>query len=102
MIKLENAGLRAPRKITLGAGLHSQKGVRAPVSKMIGALGSTAEISGLQGSRDPPPPPLWDPARSKQLSTVANVGFQFGLYHVAAPLSFLRSISLASLFVNNK
>ena len=34
---------------------------------------------------------------SKQLSMVANVAFQFGLYHVAAPLSFLRSISLASL-----
>ena len=27
------------------------------------------------------------------------VGFQFGLYHVVAPLTFLRSISLASLFV---
>ena len=36
--------------------------------------------------------------RSKQLSTVAILGFQFGLYHVIAPLSFLRSISLASLF----
>ena len=44
-------------------------------------------------------PCWWDPTRSKQLSTVANVGFQSGLYHVAAPLSFLRSISLASLFV---
>ena len=33
------------------------------------------------------------------LSTVAIIGFQFGLYHVVAPLSFLRSISLASLFV---
>ena len=31
---------------------------------------------------------------------VATVGFQFGLYHVIAPLSFLRSINLASLFVN--
>ena len=39
-----------------------------------------------------------DPTRSKQLSTVAIVGFQFGLYHVVAPLSFSRSISLA-LFV---
>ena len=29
---------------------------------------------------------------------VAIVGFQFGLYHVVAPLSFSRSISLASLF----
>ena len=26
------------------------------------------------------------------------LGFQFGLYHVVVPLSFLRSISLASLF----
>ena len=30
-----------------------------------------------------------------RLSTVAVVGFQFGLYHVVAPLSFSRSISLA-------
>ena len=45
--------------------------------------------------------PCWrDPTRSKQLSTVAIVGFQFGLYHVVAPLSFSRSISLA-LFVNH-
>ena len=51
--------------------------------------------------------PLFTPAakveqetmRDKQLSTVAIVGFQFGLYHVVAPLSFKRSISLASLFV---
>ena len=42
--------------------------------------------------------PCWgDPTRSKQLSTVAILGFQFGLYHVVAPLSFLRSISFASL-----
>ena len=27
-----------------------------------------------------------DPARSKQLSTVAILGFQFGLYQVVAPL----------------
>ena len=33
-----------------------------------------------------------------QLQLLAIVGFQFGLYHVIAPLSFLRSISLASLF----
>ena len=45
--------------------------------------------------------PCWrDPTRSKQLSTVANLGFQFGLYRVVASLSFLRSISLASLFNN--
>ena len=42
---------------------------------------------------------LLDPTRSKQLSTVAILGFQFRLYRVVAPLSFLRStISLASLF----
>ena len=35
----------------------------------------------------------------RQLSAVAIVGLQFGLYHGVAPLSFLRSISLASLFV---
>ena len=39
--------------------------------------------------------PCWrDPTRSKQLSTVAILRFQFGLYHVVAPLSFLRSITL--------
>ena len=27
-----------------------------------------------------------------------HIGFQFGLYRVLAPLSFLRSVSLASLF----
>ena len=58
MIKLENGGLRAPLKISLGSGLHSQKGIRAPVSKNDRAPGSTAEISGLQGSRPPPPPPF--------------------------------------------
>ena len=31
-------------------------------------------------------------------STVAIAGFQFGLYHVVAPLTFSLSISLASLF----
>ena len=36
--------------------------------------------------------PCWrDPTRSKQLSRVAIFGFQFGLYHVVVPLSFLRS-----------
>ena len=39
-----------------------------------------------------------DPKRSKQLPTVAIHGFQFGLYHVVVPLSFLRSINLASFF----
>ena len=32
------------------------------------------------------------------LAVVQIVGFQFGLYHVVASLSFSRSISLASLF----
>ena len=41
-----------------------------------------------------------DPTRSKQLSTVVILGFQFGLYHVVVLLSFLRSISLASLFAS--
>jgi len=40
-----------------------------------------------------------DPAGSKQLSTVAVLGFQFGLYHVVVALSFLRSISCALLYV---
>ena len=45
--------------------------------------------------------PCWrDPARSKQLSTFANLGFQFGRYRVA-PLSFLLSISLASLITSS-
>ena len=54
MIKLENAGLRAPRKISLGSGLHSQKSIRAPVSKMIGLWAPQQKFSGLQGSRNPP------------------------------------------------
>ena len=32
-------------------------------------------------------PCWWDPTRSKQLSTVAILGFQFGLYHVVVPLA---------------
>ena len=36
--------------------------------------------------------------RSKQMSTVAIVGFQFGLNHVVVSLSFVLSITLASLF----
>ena len=45
--------------------------------------------------------PCWrDPARSKQLSTVAILAFQFGLYRVVAPLSFLHSISLAALLTD--
>ena len=36
---------------------------------------------------------------NKVETAVAIVGLQFGLYHVVAPLSFLRSINLASLFV---
>ena len=38
--------------------------------------------------------------RNSSVSTVAILGFQFGLYHVAQ-LSFLRSISLASLFTSS-
>ena len=50
MTKLKNAGLRAPRKMSLGSGLHSQKRIRAPVSKMIGLR--------APGTPPPPPPPL--------------------------------------------
>ena len=39
---------------------------------------------------------------SKQLSTVAIVGFQFGLCHVVAPFSFSRSISLALFVIQNR
>ena len=55
MIKLENAGLRAPRKISLGSGLHSQKSIRPPVSKMIGLR---APQQKFQGSRAPGTPPF--------------------------------------------
>ena len=41
-----------------------------------------------------------DLTRSKHMSTVAIIGFQFGLYQVVIPWSFLRSISLASLFTS--
>ena len=45
-------------------------------------------------------PCCWDPTRSKQLSSTVAwfLSFQFGLYHVVALFSFLRNISLASLF----
>ena len=36
---------------------------------------------------------------NKVLSYLSYLIFQFGIYHAATPLSFLRSISLASLFV---
>ena len=55
MIKLKNAGLRAPRKMCLGSGLHSQKRIRAPVSKMIGLR---APRQKFQGSRAPGTPAL--------------------------------------------
>ena len=55
MIKLENARLRAPRKISMGSGLHSQKRIRAPVSKMIGLR---APQQKFPGSRAPGTPPL--------------------------------------------
>ena len=42
--------------------------------------------------------PCWrDPTRSKNSCPRLQFAFQFGLYRVVAPLSFLRSISLASL-----
>ena len=41
---------------------------------------------------------LLTPTRSKQLSTVAILGFQFGLYLVVVPMNFLRSISLHHCF----
>ena len=70
MIKLENAGLRAPRKMSLGSGLHSQKWMRAPVSKMVGLR---APKQKFQGSRAPgtPPPPLWDPDNENPLQYLA-------------------------------
>ena len=55
MIKLENSGLRAPRKMCLGSGLHSQKRIRAPVSKMVRLR---APQQKFQGSRAPGNPPL--------------------------------------------
>ena len=55
MIKLENAGLRAQRKMSLGSGLHGQKRIRAPVSKMVGLR---APQQKFQGSRAPGTPPL--------------------------------------------
>ena len=55
MIKLENAGLRAPRKISLGSGLHSQKSIRAPVSKMIGLRAPQQKFQGSRAPGTPPP-----------------------------------------------
>jgi len=40
-----------------------------------------------------------DPTRSKQLSMVEILGFQFGLYHVVVPLSFLRSNQPCLIFM---
>ena len=39
-------------------------------------------------------------AEETQKGRRLQFGFQFGLYHVVAPLSYLRSISLASLFIS--
>jgi len=55
MIKFKNAGLWALQKISLGSRLHSQKRIRAPVSKMIGLW---APKQKFQGSRAPGTPPL--------------------------------------------
>ena len=54
MIKLENAGLRALRKISLGSGLHSQKRIRAPVSEMIGLRAPQQKFQGPKAPGDPP------------------------------------------------
>ena len=54
MITLENAGLRAPRKMSLGSGLHSQKRIRAPVSKMIGLRAPQQKFQGSKAPRTPP------------------------------------------------
>ena len=52
------AGLRAPRKISLDSGLHSQKSIRAPVNKMIGLRDLWAPQQKFQGSRAPGTPLL--------------------------------------------
>ena len=54
----------------------------------------SSEISPFSGfvNISRPATSCWrDPTRLKQLSMVAFLCFQFGLYHVVAPLSFLRS-----------
>ena len=64
---------------------------------------SSSSLGGFRWSVDPLITsilaiPCWrDPTRWKQLSTVVIIGFKFGPYRVVAPLSFLLSISLASL-----
>ena len=70
MIKLENAGLRAPHKMSLGSGLHSQKRIRAPVSKIIGLRAPQQKFQGsralgLQGSRAPPFGTLYSRCRNR-------------------------------------
>ena len=59
MIKLEIAGLRAPHKISLDSGLHSQKSIRAPVSKMIGLRAPQQEFQGSRAPGTPPPLGPW-------------------------------------------
>lgn len=71
MIKFKNAGLWAPQKISLGSGLHSQKRIRAPVSKMIGLR---APKQKFQGSRAPGTPPL-RPCRSSPVLKRARKAF---------------------------
>ena len=61
---------------------NPESGIRNPESKIQNPL------TGIQN-------PCWrDPTRSKQLSTVSVLGFQYRRYHAVTPISFLR-ISLA-------
>ena len=53
MIKLENAGPRTPGKMCLGSGLHSQKRIRVPVSKMVGLRAPQQKFQGSRASGNP-------------------------------------------------
>jgi len=55
MIKFKSAGLWAPQKISLGSGLHSQKRIRAPVSKMIRLPTPKQKFQGSRAPGTPPP-----------------------------------------------
>ena len=69
MIKLENAGLQAPRKISLGSGLHSQKRIRAPGSKMIGLRAPQQKFQGSRAPGTPFPLGPW-PFDDRRLSVI--------------------------------
>ena len=98
MIKFKNAGLWAPHKISLGSRLHSQKRIRAPVSKMIGLR---APKQKFQGSRAPgtPPPPLrpwvWKLFRAsvKKVKSVPDFSWPW-LCVLATKMRILRSNNL--------